>query len=91
MQMNEGKFTVVFYGEGLACNVYLSPHFPEMACASVHCKAVVLLILNHCLLSLKLFVGFFVRSKLCGAILCILCGLTFVSPGRRELITLLWL
>ena len=55
-------------------------------------KAVILLLLSHCLLLLKLFFfGFCVWSLFCCAVLNAGTSSAITSPGKRELIALLLL
>ena len=60
-----------------------------MASAAVHSKAVVLLLFIHWLLLLLLFMGYYVRSFLCYAILSVFSCFAIIPLGKRELFALL--
>ena len=54
-----------------------------MAEFAVRFKAVVLLLLNHCLLLLQLFVGFCVLPFFCYAVLIVLFNFVIILMGKR--------
>ena len=55
-----------------------------------HSKAVVLLLLIHCLLMTPCFVGDYVWSLFCCALLCAVSSFVIILLGKRELIGLLY-
>ena len=59
----------------------------DLCCSAVRSKAVILLLLIHCLLLLPLW-GFFVCSLFCNAILCVLTSFAIKRVGCFALIVM---
>ena len=62
-----------------------------MALLAVRSKAVVLLLLIHCLMFFPLFVGILCLSLFCYALFCVLSSFAIISKRKRNLVALLLL